>query len=599
MNLVAPSALLWLIPLAGILIVLYLLKMRRKEMQVSATFLWPSSVYEVRANSLFQRLRFTWLLVLQLLALSLCIFALARPQVRANSLTGEVTVLVIDTSAAMSATDVKPSRLGQAVQIANRFVSAVRPGDRLSIIEAGPTPRVLAPLSDDQGSMRLALQSVQPTDAEADVGEALRLAASLVTKASAARIVLLSDGVFPPITDFAPGNAQLVFQEIGTSGENTAIAAFGVSDTPRGPELYCALKNYGAAPSPGVLNLYADGNLVDSEKVDVAAKGTTSKTIAVPPGAKVLEAKLDDNDFLKSDNYAVALRGNSALSVLLVGPGDLFLERALSLDLRVTLYKAPSMPANQKFDVVVFEGTPETAVSASGVLTFGQPGPNSPVAVIGAAGRTAFRSKDDNDPLMKGVTLEDTFISKSVAVKPSEGAKAVAVGDQGALIVESKGGQRHIFVAFSPLDSDFPLHISFPIFIGNALTFLAPKEITNTALSVSAGRTISLPASNGSLSVRSPDGQREQIRAFHGQFVLRDLDSVGEYTLSGANAKKVFVSFASQDQSDILPKPTLAAGSARVASSNVTSRLSDWWKPLALLALLVLGAEWWLYMRRS
>src|SRR5579859_4887134 len=105
----------WLIPLAGVLILLYLLKMRRKELQVPARFLWPSMTYEIRANSLFQRLRFSWLLVLQLLALSLVVFAFARPQVKARSLTGEVSVLVIDASDTMSATDLKPNRLAEAL----------------------------------------------------------------------------------------------------------------------------------------------------------------------------------------------------------------------------------------------------------------------------------------------------------------------------------------------------------------------------------------------------------------------------------------------------------------------------------------------------
>src|SRR5207248_3518717 len=123
--------------------------------------------------------------------------------------------------------------------IAGRFVDSVRPGDRLSIIEAGPLPRVVIPLSDDPGKMRLALQSINPTDAEADVGEALRLASSLVAKSATARIVVLSDGVFPAVKDFAPGHAEVAFQKIGTSGDNAAINALGASDTPTGPQLYC------------------------------------------------------------------------------------------------------------------------------------------------------------------------------------------------------------------------------------------------------------------------------------------------------------------------------------------------------------------------
>ncbi|RYG19780.1 hypothetical protein EON82_21025, partial [bacterium] len=75
-----PSALWWLLPLAGIIVALYLLRMRRRELRVPATFLWPARTDEVRANALFQRLRPSWLLFLQLLALLLAVLCLARPQ---------------------------------------------------------------------------------------------------------------------------------------------------------------------------------------------------------------------------------------------------------------------------------------------------------------------------------------------------------------------------------------------------------------------------------------------------------------------------------------------------------------------------------------
>jgi hypothetical protein len=37
----------------------------------------------------------------------------------------------------------------------------------------------------------------------------------------------------------------------------------------------------------------------------------------------------------------------------------------------------------------------------------------------------------------------------------------------------------------------------------------------------------------------------------------------------------------------------------RVTAAKDLRRYADFWKPLALLALLVLAAEWWMYARRS
>src|SRR3954470_14408010 len=109
---------MWLLPLAGIIILLYLLRMRRRDIRVPASFLWPERTDEVRANALIQKLRFSWLLVLQLLALTLVVFAVAKPQTKQHGLAGEVTVLVVDASASMGATDVKPSRFEEAKRLA-------------------------------------------------------------------------------------------------------------------------------------------------------------------------------------------------------------------------------------------------------------------------------------------------------------------------------------------------------------------------------------------------------------------------------------------------------------------------------------------------
>jgi hypothetical protein len=597
-NLVNAGALFWLIPLAGIIILLYLLKMRRKEFKVPASFLWPNMTTEVRANSLIQKLRFSWLLVLQLLALLLVVFAFARPQIRSNNLSGQVTVIVIDGSASMSATDVKPNRLGEAVRLSKKIIDAATPGDRLSLIEAGPTPRVLSPLSNDQGKMRQALNSVEPSDTVGDVGEALRLASSLVSKDPAARIVLLSDGVFPEVQNFSPGRANLEFQHIGTSDANTAVTALGQADSSKGPQIFCGLKNYGFSDSKGVLNLYADGKLFNSFEVDVKGKSTFGQTLPAPAGAKVIEAKLDDGDHLAADNYAVSLVGASTLNVLLVGKGDLFLERALSLDPRVVLYKSESVPSTGHYDLVVFDNVPEQPVNALGVLTLGNAGQGSPVKVNGTTPKPTVKSQSDS-PLLKNVALSGTFIASAQRVIAAPDAEVLVQGSDGPLLVASLGVQRHVYAAFAPLNSDFPLQVSFPIFIGNILDFLAPKETFNSNLAVPAGRMIALPAGASDLSITAPNGDSLTVPPTNGQYILRDLNTVGRYDIHSKPSRSIYVTFGDDSQSNIAPVDKLMLGGLNVASNDVTSRLLDWWKPLVLFALFVLSLEWWLFMRKS
>src|ERR1700733_6813626 len=61
------------------LLILYFLKLRRREMAVPSTFLWKKSIQDLQVNSPFQKLRRNLLLLLQLLLLILLLLSLARP----------------------------------------------------------------------------------------------------------------------------------------------------------------------------------------------------------------------------------------------------------------------------------------------------------------------------------------------------------------------------------------------------------------------------------------------------------------------------------------------------------------------------------------
>src|SRR3954454_8372535 len=122
--------------LAGIpvgIIALYFLKLRRRPLQVPSTLLWSRSLEDLHVNSLFQRLRKSLLLFLQLLAVLLAMLALAGPRIRGTSGPGQRYVLAIDNSASMSATDVAPSRLSKAKEAAKQVVRGME-GDDVAMV---------------------------------------------------------------------------------------------------------------------------------------------------------------------------------------------------------------------------------------------------------------------------------------------------------------------------------------------------------------------------------------------------------------------------------------------------------------------------------
>src|SRR5207244_4192138 len=121
------ALILLLIPL--LIVLLYFLKLKRKPLLVPSTFLWRKSIEDLRVNSLFQWLRENVLLLLQLLAVLMLVYAVMDLRLHGRGNEGKHFILMIDNSASMAATDVLPSRLQWAKQQALKEIDAAADGD--------------------------------------------------------------------------------------------------------------------------------------------------------------------------------------------------------------------------------------------------------------------------------------------------------------------------------------------------------------------------------------------------------------------------------------------------------------------------------------
>ena len=603
MNLQVPNHFLWFLPLAGIIVALYLLRMRRQDVRVPATFLWSEHTEEIRANSLFQRLRFNWLMVLQLLIAGFLCFAFSQPQVRQAGLLGETTVIVIDTSASMRSTDVSPTRFDAALDIVRAAINTSKPTDRFALIEAGAIPRVAFSLSNDPAKQRDALNKIHSTDEEGNMGEALRLASALVSSLDSARILVISDGCFPRVENFTPGKATVVYKSIGTRQENLAITALGSAKTTRGNEIFCGVRNFGFNKADTTVEIFADDKLIYTTKVTMQSLKSAGVSCLAPASAHILHAKIDAKDFLSADNELYASADpNAAISTLLVSKGNPFLERALLLDPRITLDRADSLPNSErgtvsKFDLIIFDGVAPQPVSSRAVVSFG---PSSE-----ASGATSSPGQDSpkildvtDNPLTKGVNFGTTYIEKGFRLKPYEGAKTLVDSNQGPIVVADDGDTKRIAVSFNSLDSDFPLQVGFPIFVANIIDFVA-KDSSGGDIVTKAGSTFAF-RSNSDVSISGPNGFQETVPAKDGQAIWRDIPFAGKY-LANVNGKKtnVFACLRSDTESNIAAKPDLVLGGGKVKAIQTPFRLQDYWRIFVMLCLGLLAFEWWVYSRKS
>lgn len=609
MLLQAPLLLWWFVPIAAFIIVLYLLKIRRREVRVPAIFLFPRITTDVRANALWQRLRFNWLMVLQLLAALLLLLTLARPMMKGEGLTGKTVVFVLDASASMKAKDVQPDRFTEGKRRIHRRLNSLRASDQAALIAAMTEPRVIAPLSADHQRLRQALERLSATDAPSDVGSAMRLAAALIANRPNAHIVLVSDGSFAEVTDFSPGKAELVYEAVGKGDRNVGFVTLDAQRQGNRLTLFVALRNFSRHPMKGVLNWLADGQLVNAHELTLPEKKVHGETLTLPAAVRQVTVRWECNDdTLSSDDVVHWVgSGRQPVRILLVGSGNFFLERALALEPETVVEKAAQLPETERganaagrYDVVIFDMKKPQPVKAKAVWLIGVTDGNF-VRHIGSAKQPTVMAWEREHPVLRFVDLAATLIDSALKVRAADWAQVIAESRDTPLIaVGERANKRWLFVGFNLLDSDFPLRVGFPIFVANALRWSVGEKRWEQGFTVKAGTAVSLTLPTKEAILQHPDGQTQRLSVPDQLLVIRDTNRVGIYQLRAGKVKTAFaVNLLNADESDIAPKRAITLGGRAYTARRTTVAWRElWWLVLAL-ALIVLTVEWFVYVRQS
>jgi Ca-activated chloride channel homolog len=610
MSLLAPLALL-LGLLAGPIILMYMLRLRRQEVRVSSVMLWDKLLRDREANAPWQRLRRNLLLILQLIILAALVLALSRPFWPIPTVASGSVVVLLDGSASMLATDVEPNRFGAAVAEVERLIGALSGGDQMTIILAGRTPTVLAAATNDRAVLRQALSAAAAQPVTADWEAAFALAAGAAQGFQEATILLISDGgvrgSLPPLP------ADLIYLPIGETAENLAISALATRPTLDDLQLLASVSNYGRAPQQTLLTLTVDGRLFDSRRLTIPPGETSNLTWELPLGTTAVQAQLEPQgeDFLTADNQAWAVnQGGLNQRVLLVTEGNLFLEQIFTVLPGLSSFKAsPAAVASQgitgNFDMTVWDGVPLPDPLPEGDLLIINPqGENPLLRVTGVFSNTQLSRLSDS-PITQFVEWGELQIRQAQTVN-APWAEAVVGGQGGPLILAGEqDGRRIVIITFDLRDSDLPLRIAFPILMSNITEWLNPGQIVEQN-NFQPGDVVPLKPPPGSTAVvvTHPDGRQTILSPDENDLLFSDSWQPGLYQLTtresgGERPGGYFaVNLFNQHESVISVATAVQIGqTAVVQASQDDVGQRELWPWLALLALIVLMGEWWIYYR--
>ncbi len=617
MSLLAPLGLLALL-LAIPIILLYMLRLRRREVRISSTYLWAQVLRDREANTPWQKLRRNMLLLLQLLILLLLAIALARPYINVPAVTSGQTALLIDASASMNTTDVNGgTRFAEAQRRAHEIIDLLRVGDTATIIRVADVPEVLTGYSGDAAVLHAAVNNAQPSGAPADWTSALTLAAAGAAGAETFNVVIIGDGGIGAASGFPPIPGDIEFVPVGTSRDNLAISAFAARALPGEPaQLFTQITNYSAADVEAIFSLRVDGELVSAERVTLPAGGGLPITSDDLPddyerveAALTLPAESSFVDLLPLDNTAYAVSpGSGARRVLLMSEGNRFFEQVLRSTPGVrTFLGSPETgipPGN--YDLIILDGWLPPQLPP-GDLFIVNPASDTALFRVGGVlepitGIRVLRG----DPRMTFVDFDAVNLLRARQVFATW-AQPLVNSDGGPLLLAGETDGRQVAIlTFDVRDSDLPLQITFPILIASLLDWFTPEDIIADAV-LGVGDVVALrpPLDAASLRVTLPDGVQRAVTlgaspsfaetgqpGFYGVEVVR---------ADGASDTASFaVNLFAPEESDIAPRTSITLGQTEITPGGEPELgQQEYWYWLALAALVVLLVEWYVYHRRQ
>jgi hypothetical protein len=625
MNLLTPVALALGVTLP-IVVIFYLLKVRRRDEEVSSTFLWNDLIRDLAAHEPLQRLKWNLLLLLQLIGLALITFAVARPFTQQTGEKPVQAILLLDGSASMQAQDVQPSRFAKAVDAARSTLNGLPENSLATAILVAAHPQVLVAATSDRQQVDRALEGARPSGAAADMREALLLARSLGGDPSSRRIYLFTDGAFslPPDLPDDLGSVQVV--NVGDATGNVAITTLSSRPDPqdnRRQQLFARVQNFADSAAQAVVSISVDGQNLENRNISLDPNSESDQIFdQVPAGARYASVTVNTGDAqagqspgngLSLDDSAFAvLTQRKPAQVLLVSSGNQFLEKVLTLLPNVDLYRIASSRylavEADRFDIIVFDGYLPPLLPRGNLLVVNPPD-RGPYRTTGSITRPKVTSWDREDPILSFVDLQDLNIARASRLDTPRWAKPLIIaGDGTPLMVAGQDGDRRVTILpFDLQQSNLWTMSAFPILMSNIVNYLSPPGVVQSA-SIQTGSPESLAPLPQVQSVRvtGPTDQVSEFRTGQGPISYATTDTPGLYKVQQivqggqqtVDDDLFAANLANPDESDIRPRLT-GLNNPGPVEAGVATLQREFWGVLAALVLPLLLFEWFWFHRRT
>jgi len=419
----------------------------------------------------------------------------------------------------------------------------------------------------------------------------------------------------------------------------TALSAQRDYDQPNRLRLFARLINAGPEPVEAPIMLALDGEPVEARTATIppaTASGPGEKPLSLTledaaSGSTTLTVSIKREDALSADNAAsLVIQPPVGARVLVVAPNEPDAPQRLAHQMLVRGLRAVESTSVDEvsaaeyeraaargdslsaYDLIVYDAVAPGEPPSVPTLTFGADFPSAGVEVdsppAGAlSAPVAFLSWRRTHPLLEHVSLDSVVISRPLRLsllapnaEANVRAEALARGPDGPLIALIEAGPvRRMIVGFPLARSTWPVQVSFPIFIANAVDYLTHRGGGSAGRSHSTTEPVSVRATpgaervvaNGPITVEAPVGE-------DGSANLGVLPIAGVYEVQGAAAddRLVAVNLLDPGESAIATRDEVDVGGETARAGGVGAAAPrEIWRWFLLAGAGLLAIEWLLY----
>src|SRR5262245_2122369 len=533
--------------------------------------------------------------------------AFAGPRSGCAAGQSEHLVVVLDSSASMGAVADGKSARQRAVDLVRERIDGLGRGSRVTIVQSGPRPALVAGPAAFPAEARAGLERWEPLAAHHDLGPAVALALQF---AGDARVTLVTDHYQP---EAWPETIEVV--SVGRPLDNWALTRATrtrerAEDGGEHERIFVTLASFASGARATTVRVSAAGRELARQDEAIEPGKRAHFAFEVPEGTGPVEVRIDadalaiDDAVLLAPPPARTLALHAALeegelrALGLAGPGERNVARWLAL-----VPRSVEVPAAEAAHLVIAGGAASAPVAWTLAL---EPLGSERKDLIGP-----FLA-DRASPLLEGTTLEGAVWSVDPALD-LPGAPVVSAGNDPILTEERRGERVTWHLNLDPARSSLQRSPDWPILLSNLAELrraaLPGPERTNLGVGERflyrpgaelAGAERSKPVL---YSLEGPLGDarsaRREVPALE-QVVVDDLEQPGLYRLTFAArpVAEFAVAFTDAAESD-LRGANPGKRPAAQESAHLETELS--WIELALIAgaLALALLDWFALARFS